>query len=155
MVRVGREHFCVKKAAGKKIRLAYRPSLQLSWGVRGSRWGAGFVKRHSMCAHALCREWFLRREQDLGSDEGCVHGRRLPPIVGSLFSWKSSLTKRRTSDDYESSQMVIIHNCVTSQMEEYTFPTAASPSSTSLTLLLGFGAFALADSAISETAKSN
>jgi hypothetical protein len=42
----------------------------------------------------------------------------VPPIVGSLFSWKSLLTKRITSDD---------------------FPTAASPSSTSLTLLLGLG----------------
>lgn len=39
-------------------------------------------------------------------------------MVGSLFSWKSLLTKRMTSDD---------------------LPTAASPSSTSLTLLLGFG----------------
>jgi hypothetical protein len=24
----------------------------------------------------------------------------LPPIVGSLFSWKSLFTNRRTSDDY-------------------------------------------------------
>jgi hypothetical protein len=32
-----------------------------------------------------------------------------------------------------------------------TLPTAASPSNTSLTLLLGFGAFALADSDMAET----
>jgi len=46
----------------------------------------------------------------------CV--RNAAPIVGSLFSWKSLLTKRITRED---------------------FPTAASPSSTSLTLLLGLG----------------
>jgi len=28
-----------------------------------------------------------------------VEGLSVPPIVGSLFSWKSLLTKRRTSDD--------------------------------------------------------
>jgi hypothetical protein len=49
--------------------------------------------------------------------------RNSPPIVGSLFSWKSLLTKRITSED---------------------LPTAASPRSTSLTLLLGFGCWASA-----------
>jgi len=28
----------------------------------------------------------------------------IPPIVGSLFSWKSSFTNRRTSEDY-------VHTC--------------------------------------------
>jgi hypothetical protein len=61
-------------------------------------------------------------------------------MVGSLFSWKSLLTKRSTSDDFKmiskrySFFKVILH----------TFPTAASPSKTSFTLLLGFGAVASA-----------
>jgi len=31
--------------------------------------------------------------------EGGYEGGEVPPIVGSLFSWKSSFTKRSTSDD--------------------------------------------------------
>jgi hypothetical protein len=31
-----------------------------------------------------------------GLDEACS----LPPIVGSLFSWKSLFTNRRTNEDY-------------------------------------------------------
>lgn len=40
---------------------------------------------------------------------------------------------------------------VTRYKNKCTLPTAASPSRTSLTLLLGFGAFALADSDMTET----
>ena len=59
----------------------------------------------------------------------------VPPMVGSLFSWKSLLTKRMTREDwnwyqYMSNMVVLVLR---------TFPTAASPSSTSLTLLLGLG----------------
>lgn len=83
--------------------------------------------------------------------------RGIPPIVGSLFSWKSSLTKRRTSEDWvscQSGKFMLDSSHHRSSKErgsrrkndwigsdlKLTFPTAASPSSTSLTLLLGFGA---------------
>lgn len=62
---------------------------------------------------------------------GCV-----PPMVGSLFSWNSLLTNRRTREDYvEVSQWQLDRGVCLAN----TFPTAASPSRTSLTLLLGFG----------------
>ena len=69
-----------------------------------------------------------------------------PPIVGSLFSWKSLFTKRRTSEDCSSGRSRLAppgprtpkHHARAGR----TFPTAASPSKTSLTLLLGFGAAA-------------
>lgn len=69
----------------------------------------------------------------------------VPPIVGSLFSWKSLFTKRITSEDY-----VAISQCLhlANQGMVCTFPTAASPSSTNLTLLLGFGAGLEPESAI-------
>ena len=35
----------------------------------------------------------------VGRGRGGVEGLSVPPIAGSLFSWKSLLTKRRTSDD--------------------------------------------------------
>lgn len=44
-----------------------------------------------------------------------------------------------------------ISSSVTRYKTKRTLPTAASPSRTSLTLLLGFGAFALADSDMTET----
>ncbi len=46
-----------------------------------------------------------------------------------------------------------ITSSVTWYKNKCTLPTAASPSRTSLTLLLGFGAFALADSDMTETAR--
>ena len=59
-------------------------------------------------------------------------------MVGSLFSWKSLFTNRNTSDDY---QMTLAPTEATGRSSGWrfvlTFPTAASPSSTSLTLLLG------------------
>lgn len=58
----------------------------------------------------------------------------LPPIVGSLFSWKSLFTNLRTRDDY-----TMLINIPPLRQIQPTFPTAASPSKTSLTLLLGFG----------------
>lgn len=75
----------------------------------------------------------------------------LPPIVGSLFSWKSLLTNRRTREDCKQTDDLVsdlIRGSVAERM--HTFPTAASPSSTSLTLLLGLGAFAPADSDMAE-----
>lgn len=83
----------------------------------------------------------------------------VPPMVGSLFSWKSLLTNRRTSDDcvpevacqshvrirksivkgYVLELRCASSPCVQREMS-HTFPTAASPSKTSLTLLLGLGA---------------
>lgn len=65
-----------------------------------------------------------------------------PPIVGSLFSWKSLLTNRNTREDLvRVSEDILHHNeSIKNILVNDTFPTAASPSSTSLTLLLGFGA---------------
>jgi hypothetical protein len=57
-------------------------------------------------------------------------------MVGSLFSWKSLLTKRMTSEDCDK---VSLGPKTKGSKALYTFPTAASPSRTSLTLLLGFG----------------
>ena len=34
-----------------------------------------------------------------------VGGRNVPPMVGSLFSWKSLLTNRRTRDDCNTQQV--------------------------------------------------
>lgn len=31
----------------------------------------------------------------------------IPPIVGSLFSWKSLLTNRKTREDYSNSAMLV------------------------------------------------
>ncbi len=77
--------------------------------------------------------------------EGRVRGDEVPPIVGSLFSWKSLFTKRSTRDDWNFGQRRL-----RKQVERmHTFPTAASPSSTSLTLLLGLGG-AFAESAITD-----
>ncbi len=60
-----------------------------------------------------------------------------PPMVGSLFSWKSLFTNRRTREDYRQ----VLASAATAGAARVsgirTFPTAASPSSTSLTLLLG------------------
>ena len=80
-------------------------------------------------------------------------------MVGSLFSWKSLLTNRSTSDDYykqsaiafmvSSPRLLRYHPEVRARKSAEvvrTFPTAASPKSTSLTLLLGFGVFVLVDS---------
>lgn len=64
-------------------------------------------------------------------------------MVGSLFSWKSLFTNRRTSDDFptacglenvsvESAHQGLLYGVVS---------LTASPSSTSLTLLEGLGAF--------------
>jgi hypothetical protein len=47
----------------------------------------------------------------------------------------------------------VIISSVTWYQNKCTLPTAASPSRTSLTLLLGFGAFALADSDMTETVR--
>ena len=59
-------------------------------------------------------------------------------MVGSLLGWKSLLTNLRTSEDYvdirDHNTSILLPACWP------TFPTAASPSSTSFTLLLGFGA---------------
>lgn len=33
----------------------------------------------------------------------------VPPIVGSLFSWKSLLTNRKTREDCSNSNMSVIH----------------------------------------------
>lgn len=75
--------------------------------------------RVSSAARSLQRAWVWGMGMGYGHGHGHGRGRScVPPMVGSLFSWKSLLTKRMTSDD---------------------LPTAASPSSTSLTLLLGFG----------------
>jgi len=71
-------------------------------------------------------------------------------MVGSLFSWKSLLTNRRTRDDFQLvSNLVFTEKKVPIDFSEVrggwcrlTFPTAASPSSTSLTLLLGFAVVA-------------
>lgn len=71
--------------------------------------------------------------------------------MGSLFSWKSSLTNLRTSEDYfqvrkmKSIQVYGLSETGEVEARSYrsrlTLPTAASPRSTSFTLLLGFGAF--------------
>lgn len=74
----------------------------------------------------------------------------LPPIVGSLFSWKSLLTKRRTSEDCKRRNFGQQLTHIERNIEGRTLPTAASPKSTSLTLLLGFGAFAPACSDMAE-----
>ena len=66
-------------------------------------------------------------------------------MVGSLLGWKSLLTNLRTREDYEdhmSDEGVLD----LSKHGLLTLPTAASPRRTSLTLLLGFGAEALAAS---------
>ena len=63
----------------------------------------------------------------------------VPPIVGSLFSWKSLLTNRSTKDDWRKCQQRGPTKTGSTWMR-HTFPTAASPRSTSLTLLLGLGA---------------
>lgn len=65
----------------------------------------------------------------------------VPPIVGSLFSWKSLLTNRRTSEDYDGAVSVERIMDGNARRIGGTLPTAASPSRTSLTLLLGLGAF--------------
>lgn len=64
----------------------------------------------------------------------------IPPIVGSLFSWKSLFTNRRTRDDCVLSALGSIS---VPRGLNVTFPTAASPNNTSLTLLLGFGTAAV------------
>lgn len=60
-----------------------------------------------------------------------------PPMVGSLFSWKSLLTKRNTREDCDGQSDGTARQ---GWLRIRTLPTAASPRSTSLTLLLGFGA---------------
>jgi len=74
-------------------------------------------------------------------------------MVGSLFSWKSLLTNRSTSDDYKQRISDQLLAPVWWVENKRTLPTAASPSSTSLTLLLGFGALAAADSDMTETGR--
>lgn len=85
----------------------------------------------------------MTRAGGLAGGPGEEHG--LPPIVGSLFSWKSLLTNRKTRDDCEhKSIMLIYHRAIEIDRRGLaTFPTAASPRSTSLTLLLGLGASAI------------
>lgn len=82
--------------------------------------------------------------------QGVMGKSSVPPIVGSLFSWKSLLTNRNTSDDYfkttnqhKFSLTPVTHVKQQRRIVDGTFPTAASPRSTSLTLLLGFGVFAV------------
>lgn len=149
IVLVGRLHFWVKKAA------------------------ATFPKSVPTRTH-----YFKGRAGVERKEEGtcaCI-----PPMVGSLFSWKSSFTKRRTREDYNNhtncqlflwlrtppprpstnmrqliSQPLIWPELIRAasasmtdagSWEGYvwtggpTFPTAASPRSTSFTLLLSFGA---------------
>lgn len=70
-------------------------------------------------------------------------------MVGSLFSWKSLLTKRMTSDDCtQGKRRQHRHGQGYGICSWRTFPTAASPSRTSLTLLLGLGAAAAPESAM-------
>ena len=71
--------------------------------------------------------------------------RNVPPMVGSLFSWKSSFTNRSTSEDWfpQHVSRVFAAPHAWLQDERPTLPTAASPSRTSLTLLLGLGAAAV------------
>lgn len=94
----------------------------------------------------------------------------IPPMVGSLFSWKALFTNRRTREDYQLPMSVNVlafefrgnpHSpvppipsdslgmlChVEREILRRTFPTAASPNRTNLTLLLSFGA-AFCESAI-------
>jgi hypothetical protein len=59
-------------------------------------------------------------------------------MVGSLFSWKSLFTNRKTSEDY--AKVVSMLCIIFLRHSKSTFPTAASPRRTSLTLLLGLGA---------------
>lgn len=75
--------------------------------------------------------------------------KKAAPIVGSLLGSNASLTKRRTREDYA---IYISDGCwktvAVGDKGTHTFPTAASPSRTSFTLLLGFGAAAPEESAI-------
>lgn len=65
-------------------------------------------------------------------------------MVGSLLGWKSLLTKRRTREDWGGGQQSAAACAGRAGCSRgRTFPTAASPSSTSLTLLLGLGAEAV------------
>ena len=100
---------------------------------------------------------------------GCEREPIIPPMVGSLFSWKSLLTKRRTNEDccsHRECQLSLVSLIqgrfpgtdpgldlvltISAWMHALrTLPTAASPSKTSLTLLLGLGA-AFAESAMVE-----
>ena len=68
--------------------------------------------------------------------------------MGSLLGWKSLLTNLRTSEDCHVIAMSDHRSASSSSNLMLTFPTAASPSSTSLTLLLGFGADAAVESAM-------
>lgn len=49
------------------------------------------------------------------------------------------MTKRRTKEDYERVRTIQKDTCFSTPLISFTFPTAASPRSTSLTLLLGLG----------------
>ena len=73
--------------------------------------------------------------------------------IRTTNSWKSSFTKRRTRDDWTGTKDQPLTRTWprpgTVEWRRRTFPTAASPSSTNLTLLLGFGAVAVESAIIS------
>lgn len=157
IVRVGSEHFCVRKAAVHEIQSADGFPNNEAQSVRVGGEAVDSIAGANRCTLSQRRMENYR-----------VRENNVPPIVGSLFSWKSLLTKRRTSDDYIA--VTLISRCPNEGYSlgelrrdtpigniaslVHTFPTAASPSNTSLTLLLGLGAVPVDSDMFSESNRS-
>ena len=93
MVRWGRWDFWVRKAARDgNISVALE---NLKWGSGKSRVAYDFGD--SASGGELRGQMLEPR--------GTLRMYNAPPMVGSLFSWKSLLTKRRTRDDWNAQQV--------------------------------------------------